>query len=173
MSNRAQWLKCFALVGTLVAAWALLACRLLASLSPDYATREPGAGLTRPAGALVAGVAVGLMVAGAARLGSRARRPARSLVALTALTLALTSGLVLAGVVAGAALAGQKAIVLPDELAEQVPARRHGAFVAAAVGHLALGTLVPVAGVQASAVWLSRRGPNRVTTSRTPQPTKG
>ena len=173
MTNRIAMLRCFTLVGGIVSVWAFLICRVLVGVSPDYAGREPGAGLTRVTAYLAAGFVIGLMLAAAARLGSRTPRPASSLIAPTLLTIGLTTGLIAAGAVTGAVLQGQKSVSLPDDLSEQVPARRHGAFIAAMGGHLAFGTLFPVAGVMAGAVWLSRGAARRLSISEKPQTTKG
>ena len=162
MKGGAEALKSLTLVAGAVAVWALAVGRSLAAVSPDYAAREPGAGLVRPGAWLAAGLIVSLLTTAAARLGRGTPRPTRSLVAPSAFTLALATGFVVVGTVAGAMLAAHKAVTLPPELAAQVPARRHGAFVAAAGGHLASGALFPVAGVQAAAVWLSRRTPRRL-----------
>ena len=173
MTNRTQLLKCFALVGGIVAVWAFAVCRVLVGVSPDYAAREPGAGLTRVTAYLAAGFVVGLMLAAAARLGSRPKRSAASLIAPTLLTLGLTTALIAAGAVAGAVLHGQQAVSLPDDLAEQVPARKHGALIAAMGGHAAFATLFPAAGVMAGAVYLSRGAPRRLSIPAKPQTTKG
>ena len=173
MTDRGEVAKCFFLVAGLTGAWALVVCRALAALSPDYAATPSGAGLTRVPAYLAAGFVVGLLVTAAARLGKRTRRPASSLIAPTLLALALTTGLVAAGCVAGAVLEARNVVTLPDDLATRVPARRHGVFVVALAGHLALGTLFPVAGVQAGAVWLSRKRGRRLSMTQQSPTMKG
>src|SRR5262245_4206019 len=104
------------------------------------------------------GALLGIMLAVAARAGSRPGRSAASLVRPVAWLLLLTAGCAFLAGLVGWALASAGAVVLVGPLADDVPPEKHVAFLADLWAHSASYLAGCVGGlVVAARVWRSRR----------------
>lgn len=108
------------------------------------------------------GLALGLLLAASARLGSRPRRSARSLCKpITLLLMVSATCAVLAGLV-GYVAARRGLVVLVEPLASRVPPEKHVAFLVDLWAHSASYLAGSVGGVVlAISVWRSRRRDGR------------
>lgn len=105
-----------------------------------------------------AGLLLGLLLALAARAGSRPKRSLRSLVRPVLFLLSLMAGFAVVSGVIGYMLASTGTVVLPDSLKEKLPAQKWAAFQACAFAHQMSYNVGFVGGGMTIAwVWVSRK----------------
>lgn len=103
------------------------------------------------------GAILGVLLAVAARAGSRPRRSARDLVRPIAVLLGTMAACALLAGLLGAFLGGSRAVVLLDPFASRVPDARHARFLGAWWAHVASYAVGAVGGlVLAAWVWRGR-----------------